>query len=215
MKSLWPHLEGKTHIIWDWNGTLLDDVDLMVDVISDILEDHGLGRLSRESYRELFRFPIRDYYQALGFNLEKVSFEKLSERFTLGYKTGLPKTRLHRGMKEFLDSVWQANICQSVLSAAQEEYLNEQLTHFGVRHYFEHVYGLTDYHAASKVERGKQLMEVAQIPRDTALLIGDTDHDLEVAQALGVEVLLLADGHQCWNRLTSKHSRVLLDRYAV
>jgi phosphoglycolate phosphatase len=213
MKSIWPHLEGKTHVIWDWNGTLLNDVDLMVEVIGDILDKHGLERVNREKYCELFRFPIREYYKLIGFDLEKVSFERLSEQFTQDYREGLSTTQLHDGVKEFLRCVTQSKISQSVLSAAQETFLHEQLKHFGVHHYFDHIYGLEDYHAVSKIERGKQLMAEAKIPKETTLLIGDTDHDLEVGDALGVEVLLLADGHQSFDRLSSKHHRILRTRY--
>lgn len=215
MESLWSHLVGKTHVIWDWNGTILNDVDLMVEVIGEILEEHGLKRVNRENYCELFRFPIRDYYQLLGFDLNKVSFEKLSEKFVAGYRKGLPTTSLHTGMTDFLHSVQQAKISQSVLSAAQEQYLYEQLEHFGIRHYFDHVYGLTDYHAASKVQRGKDLILNAKIPKETTLLIGDTDHDLEVGNELGVEVLLLADGHQSFSKLSALHPKTLKSRYAL
>lgn len=213
MKSLWPHLEGKTHIIWDWNGTLLNDVDLMIDVIGGLLNEHGLERIDRQNYCELFRFPIRDYYKALGFDFQKVNFEHLSEKFIAAYRKGLPTTKLHGGVKDFLHSVHESKISQSVLSAAQEVYLDEQLSHFGIRHYFDHVYGLNDYHAAGKLERGKELMADSRMPKDTTILIGDTDHDLEVGQALGIEVLLLADGHQSFDRLNSKHHRILKTRY--
>lgn len=215
MKLIWPHLENKTHIIWDWNGTLLDDTALMVDVIGDILQSHGKKRITLQNYIDLFRFPVKDYYRSLGFDFEKVSFETLSEQFTVGYKAGLVNTQLHRGMKDFLEQIDAAHISQSVLSAAHEVYLEEQLEYFGIRHYFKHVYGLKDFHAKGKLDRGKQLMAETQMPRNSTILIGDTDHDLEVGITLGVEVLILADGHQSYRRLHSKHTRTLESRYST
>lgn len=213
MKSILAHLEGKSHIIWDWNGTLLDDVDLMVEVIGDLLDEYSLPRITRQHYRELFGFPIRNYYQNLGFDFNKVSFEKLSEKFIAGYRTGLLSARLHEGAKELLNSLHQSKISQSILSAAEEVYLKEQLSHFSVIHYFDYIYGLRDNYAASKIERGKELMREAKIPASSTILIGDTDHDLAVGKALGVEVLLLADGHQSYSRLVSKHFKILPNRY--
>ena len=133
MKLIWPHLENKTHIIWDWNGTLLDDTALMVDVIGDILQSHGKKRITLQNYIDLFRFPVKDYYRSLGFDFEKVSFETLSDQFTAVYKAGLVNTQLHRGMKDFLEQIDAAHISQSVLSAAHEVYLEEQLEYFGVQ----------------------------------------------------------------------------------
>lgn len=213
MKSIRSHLQGKTHVIWDWNGTILNDIELMIEVIGEILDEHGLPRINRQHYCELFGFPIKNYYQTLGFDFEKVPFERLSEKFMAGYRRGLQNTQLHSGMVDLLDSLQQSKISQSILSAAQESYLEEQLKHFGIRHYFDHVYGLKDHHAASKLERGRELMAEARLPIESTILIGDTDHDLEVGKALGVEVLLLADGHQSFGRLSPKHHKVLQTRY--
>lgn len=213
MKSILSHLEGKSHVIWDWNGTLLNDIDLMVEVIGELLDEHSLPRINREQYCELFGFPIKNYYRALGFNFDTVTFEHLSDKFMAGYRRGLPSTELHTGMKELLGAIHHSKISQSVLSAAQEVYLEEQLKHFGIRHFFDHVYGLSDYHAAGKLERGMDLMQQAGLPKESTLLIGDTDHDLEVGQALGIEVLLLADGHQSFRRLEPKHHKILKNRY--
>jgi phosphoglycolate phosphatase len=72
---------------------------------------------------------------------------------------------------------------------------------------------LSDFHAAGKLERGKELLVQSRMPKETTLLIGDTDHDLEVGKALGIEVLLLADGHQSFSRLNAKHDRILKSRH--
>ncbi len=40
------------------------------------------------------------------------------------------------------------------------------------------------------------------------ILVGDTDHDLEVGDALGIDVLLVTGGHQSHARLSKRHSRV-------
>jgi phosphoglycolate phosphatase len=74
---------------------------------------------------------------------------------------------------------------------------------FNIHHHFDHVYGLTDFLANSKLERGRQLMDASGIDRAHTVLIGDTDHDVEVAQELGIDVVIYADGHQA----TSSFSR--------
>ena len=71
----------KQHIIWDWNGTLLDDVPHAVKTINHFLEKHGLEQLDHERYRNIFRFPIFDYYQALGFDFKKAPFESLCHQY--------------------------------------------------------------------------------------------------------------------------------------
>ena len=57
------------HIIWDWNGTLLDDTWLCVEGINQALIKRNLTPISEDRYREVFTFPVRDYYKKLGFDL--------------------------------------------------------------------------------------------------------------------------------------------------
>lgn len=212
MKKLKVHFEGKKHLIWDWNGTLLDDVDAVVDVIGEILETHGHSRVSRSQYLDVFGFPVVDYYRRLGFDFERTPFEHLSDAFVRGYRDRVREIPLHEGARELLASLQAEGYQQSVLSAAKESDLLMHLELHGIRHFFDHVYGLNDHNAVSKVQRGRELIAETGIDPKQTLLIGDTDHDLEVGRALGVEVLLLGDGHQSFDRLRALHDQVLASR---
>ena len=74
-------LKKYTHIIWDWNGTLLDDAWLCVDVMNGMLEERGMKLKTVDEYRELFDFPVRDYYEKLGFNFKDEPFDKVGMEF--------------------------------------------------------------------------------------------------------------------------------------
>ncbi|MCX6282944.1 MAG: hypothetical protein NTW31_01715 [Bacteroidetes bacterium] len=69
------------HIIWDWNGTLLDDAWLCVEVMNGMLEKRGLEKVSLDFYRSVFTFPVRDYYEKLGYDFEKEPFEEVGMEF--------------------------------------------------------------------------------------------------------------------------------------
>lgn len=209
MLHLSGHLKGKTHIIWDWNGTLLDDVALCVDLISDIAQRHGLAPLPLAKYLQIFRFPVVEYYKDVGFDFDKTSFEELTRQFIDGYRARALKAPLFGGARELLGLLADTGVHSSVLSAAQEQDLLEMLKHHRIAHHFAHVCGLGDHYAVSKVERGRQLLDLLDRPTKELILIGDTDHDLEVGQALGVDVLLLDGGHQHVQRLRARHNRVV------
>lgn len=211
MESLLTHLEAKRHVIWDWNGTLLDDVDLAVEAIGEVLSRNRLSPITRDEYRRLFCFPIPEYYRRLGFHRER--FETISLEFVECYRKRVPRARLHRGAENLLGRLWGAPRKQSILSAAHEADLEELLDHFGIRSYFDHVYGLSNHHAVSKLERGRELLRDSGVPPEEAVLIGDTDHDCEVGRALGIDVILLGDGHQAYDRLRHLPARVLPVRY--
>lgn len=211
MVKLADQLRSRAHVIWDWNGTLLNDVDLCVDVVSEVLADHDKPPITRDQYRAIFRFPVSDYYEDLG--LEKNAFEEITYKFVERYNARAKDCPLFDGVHDLLAELNRAEVPMSVLSAANEVDLKDFLSHHQLSAYFEQVFGIHNHFAAGKVERGKQLLQRLDLDPATVVLVGDTDHDAKVAQELGVHVLLLGDGHQCHTRLETLEVPVLRSRY--
>lgn len=214
MTHLFDRTEKYKHVIWDWNGTLVNDTHLAVEAACVLLEEYNLPLIDIAHYKEYFRFPVRDYYKLMGFDLEKISFEKLCERYVVEYNQKRSKlAKLFDGAAETLALI-KKHKKQSILTAGEEVYVQGMVKHFDIHHYFDHVYGIHNHLAESKVYRGKELVEHSGILATDTILIGDTDHDLEVGQEMGVDVLLIADGHQSYERLSKVHDNVLESRYS-
>ncbi len=212
MKNILQYLENKSHILWDWNGTLLDDVDVCVESISHVLEEHGLNKINRDYYRQQFGFPVAEYYRKLGFDFEKVEFSIVADKFISKYKELFAQCALHPGAKDFLSLLKEKGKVQCVLSAAHEPELIKQLKEHEVYEYFDHIYGIKDHYAAGKVARGKELIQLLGVGLDKVIMFGDTDHDKEVADALGIDLVLFGDGHQHADRLHSIGAKVVGNR---
>jgi phosphoglycolate phosphatase len=120
------------HMIWDYNGTLLNDVELCVQVINEMLEKRNLPQLTLQTYRELFDFPVKDYYARIGFNFNKESFEIVGTEFIVEYDKRQRSSRLHQGIAELLHLNKQKGIHQSVHSARKEQQLLEEMKFFGI-----------------------------------------------------------------------------------
>lgn len=200
--------ERYRHIVWDWNGTLLDDLDLSIDVMNAILARRDLPRLDRARYHALFDFPVRDYYGRLGFDPARDSFEQLSVEFISGYDARRFESSLHRGVATVLNAVVASGLRQSILSAYRQETLREIVAHFGLSSHFAGIAGLDNIHAHSKVALGRELVAGLGVPPHAILLVGDTLHDLEVARELGVDCVLIAAGHHPADRLRRASGRV-------
>ena len=204
-------LTAHRHLIWDWNGTLLDDLDLSVEVMNALLARRRLPRLDRARYHTLFDFPVRTYYGRLGFDPQVDSFERLSVEFISGYDARRLESTLHAGARAVLAAVAAAGLRQSILSAYRHETLHEIVRHFGIAAHFDHIAGLDNIHAHSKVALGQALVRRLDVPPAEILLIGDTLHDLEVARELGVDCALIAGGHHPADRLRASGARVYPD----
>lgn len=213
MTHLLDKVKPYKHVIWDWNGTLLNDTQHTVDAICSLLEKDGLPLIDVQKYKDVFKFPVKDYYWDLGYDLNIHSFEELCKRFVTEYNHKRVKlAQLFDGVHDVLPEIKKYKK-QSILSAAEQNHLNSIVKHFDIYHHFDHIFGIDNHYAASKVERGLELMDEAKICKTETIMIGDTDHDFEVAEKLGIDILLIADGHQSYERLKKIHDNVLETRY--
>ncbi len=198
-----------TTIIWDWNGTLLNDLSLCISSINLLLGKRQLELLNKASYQEVFSFPVKDYYTAIGFDFNKEDFSIPAHEFIDLYESGVEKCPLHSSAIQVLSHFRNKGCRQFVLSAMHQEMLQKTLKMNGIFDYFEGIAGLNDHYAVSKEERGKWLMNTFDVKMKSTFLIGDTNHDFEVAKALGIKCILIADGHQSKRRLKSTGALVL------
>ena len=197
------------NIIWDWNGTLLNDLDHCISTINVLLGKRNLPLLNHSRYKEVFSFPVKDYYQTIGFDFSKEDFAIPAGEFIDLYDGGVQNCPLHESAIEVLEFFRSKNIRQFVLSAMKQSMLETTLKHNSIFQFFEGVAGLNDHYAVSKVERGKDLIQKYKIEKKNTYIIGDTNHDAEVAEALEIQCILIADGHQSEDRLRQTGATVL------
>lgn len=189
-----------SHLFWDWNGTLLDDVDWCIAQMNRMLAKRGIEPIAgRRQYGEIFDFPVIDYYKKAGFDLEAEPFEALAVEFIDLYHAKGSGPVLHPGAEKALAAVAEAGLCQVILSATDRENLSSQMKPFGIDKYFSEILGISDIYATGKVEIGLEYIRGNSVP--SGVLIGDTVHDFEVAQRMGLDCVLVACGHQSRRRL--------------
>ena len=197
-------------IIWDWNGTLLNDIDLCINSINSLLKNRNLPLTNTKAYKDIFSFPVQEYYKTLGFDFEKEDFSVPAHQYIDFYNAGFENCSLQKNAIEVLSYFRENGVRQFVLSAMEHKMLEKTLKLKGILHFFEGVAGLKDHYAVSKIEQGKQLINDFKIDRVKTRLIGDTIHDFEVATELGIKCILIADGHQTSNRL-EKTGGIVID----
>jgi len=189
------------HVIWDWNGTLLDDVWICMEIINKMLYKRSLPILDQERYKTIFGFPIKDYYQKAGFDFDMEPFEDLAKEYIEEYDSRSLECKLHLGVMDMLQKIRSLGISQSILSASNEESLRSAIRNFGIQEYFSYINGLSNHYAESKIEIGSRWLETQELMPSEVLIIGDSEHDYEVAKAMNVDCMLVSHGHQSFERL--------------
>ena len=192
------------HIIWDWNGTLLDDVQPCVDSVNQMLAARQLPALSLDRYLDIFDFPVISYYERLGFDLKTEDWDAIANEFHRYYEEFSANSVLREGVEETLNTISEQGLQMSILSASEITVLERMLKQRKIQNFFQHVVGLDNRHASSKLEQGKQLLKAIGTAPDEIILIGDTNHDHDVSKELGIQCILLTGGHQSARRLTAE-----------
>ncbi len=182
------------YLIWDWNGTLLDDVHLNLRILNRLRDEEGLPALSLDAYRAAFGFPIRDFYARIGFDFNKTSYETLAERYWALYEQGVKSCGLADGALEALSQLPCKHI---ILSASPLPALQAQVAQFPeLMKHITRILGTDNTLGASKTALAEALRDEPLCAPDEMAVIGDTDHDATTAAVLGCPFIPYAGGHQ-------------------
>ena len=196
------------HIIWDWNGTLLDDRWLCVEGINKALDKRGLKTINEQTYKDIFSFPVKDYYQKLGFDFSVEPFEIAGDEFVLYYEKHFNRTKLHSQCRSIIKNIFAVGITQSILSAGKHEFLLEWVKAHNLQKYFIKILGIDNQYATGKTELGMSLINNLSYNNNEVVLIGDTIHDSDVAESMNIDCLLMDQGHVNNDRLQKTGRKV-------
>ena len=189
------------HIIWDFNGTLLCDAQFSVDVDNSVFDQLGLPRITLDDYRKNMTMPVRDFYEAIGVDYEKVSYETISRLWLKEFNEGAVAAGLVPGALDAERLLHDEGFSQSVLSASYEPSLRHQCEQLGLTPYMQAVSGLGDESATAKTDIGKRQLQTLSLSGSDVVLVGDMVADAQLAEALGASCLLVDWGHNDLERL--------------
>lgn len=199
-------------VFWDWNGTLLDDTAANIAAVNESLKKRGLPLLTPDVHAENFCFPIKDYYEKIGFDFTKDSYDDLAEEFTAFYLS--QEYSLRKNAKKTLEKLFLNSVKQYVLSASEKNILVSAIKEYGLNCFFTDVIALDNLRAQSKIEAGRAYLEKHR-PAGKILMVGDTHHDIETAQALGMDCVLVNSGNLSKRRLEETGVKVVDDMWEI
>ena len=202
--------EVKT-VIFDFNGTILDDLDLCFNILNKMLNMYNHPSITKERYLNIFTFPVIEYYKKAGFNFDKESFDELAPIFMDLYQPNSLKCKLHKGIIEFIKKWRNEGKKIVLLSASKRNLMIEQLQSFEIEDLFDEILGTGTINAVGKLDIAKDYLERNNVDASSTIMIGDTLHDDEVAEVLGIGSFLIAKGHQSKERLLKSKAIVLND----
>ncbi len=182
------------HVVWDWNGTLWDDLPQVHFAVNTALEELGADPLNLSEYIKLFVRPLPLFYRrVLGRDLTDSEWERVNRHFLMAYESNLHLVRLAAETTPALEMVARSGATQSILSLYPHAPLNSLVRKLGIARYFTRIEGLRGFAGRSKVGLlSNHLREAAaDTPLHRVVMIGDTDDDMAAAQEAGTAFILV------------------------
>ena len=203
-------MPGYKYIIWDWNGTILDDLQLNFEVENTLLSRRCRKLIKDiDEYHEKFQFPIIKFYESLDFDLENEKFEDIAKEYVFEFDERFYELEIFDDAESVIREFKYKGIEQIVLSQTEQRWLEKQVSFHGLDYLFTELLGARDIYVKGKVAIALAWITRNDIDANDVLMVGDTVHDFEVAQNIGCDCMLIARGHNSKERLLSTGAVVL------
>ncbi|XPP93523.1 HAD family hydrolase (plasmid) [Photobacterium leiognathi subsp. mandapamensis] len=199
-----------SHIIWDWNGTLLDDVNIVLDATNKGLESIGVKKLTIDEYKENYCVPVYDFYaNILGRHPSTDEWETIGMHFDAYYKPTLLRASLVEGVTKLITSRKSQSIC----SLMSHKTLHQMIQGFNITNHFSLIQGRQIESSregkTAHLERHVLTLEREYgVKRNTMVLVGDANDDAKSAIDVGIKTVLYSGGTHSHNRLSNMNMPV-------
>lgn len=197
----------RIHIVWDWNGTLLDDLDVVIESLNKGIGTLGHPPIDADRYRDHFTRPVRSFYDSLlGRPISDREWSHLDAIFHEEYFMRVGSAPLAVDATDALDMAALLGCSQSLLSMSTHDRLVEVVASRGIAGRFAAIDGLTTATGGLKAPHLRRHLELLGVAPGRAVLIGDTPDDAHAAAAVGARVIAYDGG---------SHHRSTLDSLGV
>lgn len=183
-------------IIWDFNGTLIDDVNAALESVNDMLTRRNLPLINMEQYASYVDTPIIKFYEHIFDDLYSMDFGEIAIEFNEGYEKHLPERAVMANAEDVLEYFNQKGKLQTVISATHIDKVTNRLTEFGLTGYFDKILAHNNLIAEDKTHLAVKYFAEKGIKPSEAVVIGDCVADFKMAEAIGCDCILTTQGHQ-------------------
>jgi len=176
------------NIIFDWSGTLVDDLPAVWRASNHVFRNAGVPEISLDQFRAEFRLPFTEFYDRY---VPRVEARQLEAWFHEHFRecqdlvTPLPHAR------EFLEFCRARGLRTFLLSSVHEEHFQRQQSQTGFGAYLDHCYvGVWD-----KRRKIQEILAAHQLVPAETLFVGDMEHDVETARHGGIFACAVLTGY--------------------
>ncbi|MDE2030112.1 MAG: HAD family hydrolase [Alphaproteobacteria bacterium] len=197
-------------VVWDWNGTLLDDTDLMLVCVNIILERMNRAPITMERFRETQMKPLKNFYLAVGVDEKDIPHVLEQERtlFHDHYEPMAIGAPLRDGATDLLAALNTHGTAGVIVSNHITGEIIRLLKQHDIHHHFDEVIAYESRGVQFREPKGEKLhayIAANGLNDADGIIIGDTVEEMEIARALGMASVAITGGIQSESRLRAAH----------
>lgn len=193
--------------IFDWSGTIVDDMALVVDATNHVMAHYKKPQFDRESFRSSFRLPYGEWYAEI---IPNVPLEEIEQHFRKGFELSAARVPVLPYAREFLEALKAGAkrifVCTSMDTAAFED----QASSHKLDHFFQQTYSSV----LNKKKLITQILQEHQLTPSETIFIGDMIHDIETAHHGEIDSLAVLTGYNTKAELESARPSYLVRNYS-
>jgi phosphoglycolate phosphatase-like HAD superfamily hydrolase len=185
----------RRHLVWDWNGTLLDDLEIVIEAVNRSIASFGGKPITADDYRDHYTRPVRHFYDNLfGRVIDDEEWLRLNTGFHDAYFELAEEVELARGARAAMDALEASGWTQSLLSMSPQDWLDGIVDRLGLTERFELVDGLSGPTGGLKAVHLEGHLAALAVPGKSAVVVGDTPDDVAAARHVGAMPILFHGG---------------------
>ncbi len=197
-----------THLaVFDWNGTLLNDMEATHIATNASLAFFGKAPITRQQEQEDFSFPLIHFYEKMGVSVDQYleHAEEVGNLFNKIYTEESARCGLREGARELLDWLKGHGVVCTILSNHRDSLLQADVARLGIAEYFDAISGnknpATIVQGLSKQVRLEEYLNAQGYRAERAFIIGDSHEEPELARRLGLTSISISGGLMTEERL--------------
>lgn len=188
-------LVERAHVVWDWNGTLLDDLPIVIQAVNRSISSFGFGPIDADVYRDHYTRPVRHFYEGLfGRMVTDEEWLRLNTDFHDAYFALADDVGLAEGAVTAMDLLEEAGWSQSLLSMSPQHWLEAIVSRLGLTERLELVDGLSGESGGLKAAHLEEHLRVLDVSASRTVVIGDTPDDVAAARHVSARPVLFHGG---------------------
>lgn len=186
---------ASSHLVWDWNGTLLDDLAIVIEAVNRTIGVFGLSPVTADDYRDHYTRPVRQFYDRLfGRIVGDEEWLRLNTGFHDAYFELAHQVDLAPGARQAIDHLERSGWTQSLLSMSPQDWLDGIVRRLEIHDRFEIVDGLSGPTGGLKAVHLEEHLEQLGVEGSAAVVVGDTPDDVAAARHVGARAILFHGG---------------------